>query len=167
MRKMQVWCNNGWEFSKTYSGDFGLILGLGRPPWLLEWVAMSSSRESFQSRDRMQVLLHCRCILYHMSPREPPPPQKKITRWIEAALWASNTTTVKKATLVRYILVRIYKTKTIFKAGSKKKKKKRHYFQKRNSNTESCLLTEKIKKIINNQNMSLREHHCNPEFYTQ
>ena len=44
---------------------------------ILEWVAMPSSREFSQSRDRIQVLLHCRWILYHMSHQETPPTKKK------------------------------------------------------------------------------------------
>ena len=43
---------------------------------------------------------------------------KKITWWIEEALWASSNTPIKKATL-GYILVQLWKTKTIFKAGRK------------------------------------------------
>ena len=54
------------QVSHSAAGFFTVLSHQGSP-WILEWVAYSFSRGSFQSRDRTEGLLHCRWILYRLS----------------------------------------------------------------------------------------------------
>ena len=62
-----VWCDNNisatpWTVTRQAPLSMGILQAR-----ILEWVAMPSSRVSFQPRDQTQVFPHCRLILYHLS----------------------------------------------------------------------------------------------------